>query len=82
MTVLSSICNRIYATGDGVAKNRVEAATWLGKAAEQGYPQAKEMLTNVSAGRDPLANRGCLLMLLLPFAVVLGWLGYHLILSS
>jgi hypothetical protein len=47
---------RCYATGDGVAKNLVEAATWLRKAAGQGYPQAKEMLANVSAGRAPMKN--------------------------
>jgi len=71
---------RCYATGEGVAKNSIEARAWLQKAADQEFPQAKEMLANVVAGRDPIGGRGCLLLLVLPFiAVSVGWLAYRLI---
>jgi TPR repeat protein len=33
-----------YQFGDGVAKNKVEAAKWLRKSAKQGYPQAQSLL--------------------------------------
>src|SRR5438552_2873053 len=67
----------------GVAKNPAEATTWLRKAADQGYPQAKEMLANVGAGRAPTAGRGCVVLLFMPLtAIGVGWLAYRLIISS
>jgi hypothetical protein len=72
-----SMLGRCYATGEGVTKNLDEAKVWLQRAVDQGYPHADQMLANAVAGRQPLANRGCLLSLMLPFTLVgATWLIY------
>ena len=37
-----------YQFGDGIIKNKVEAAKWLRKSAKQGYVQANKLLKTIS----------------------------------
>ena len=47
----------MYWNGDGVGSNIIEARSWMTKAAEQNFPQAKDMLARMDKALEEARQR-------------------------